>query len=98
MLAHCVESLDYDLLHLGHQVVLDADIFVCVVLVNVVLELVETQLVSVFKLPVGLALDLHCIVCQVHKRVVHVLQIYAIVTTGGSQVALREEVQIRVMR
>lgn len=78
--------------------VLHADSCVCVVLVDVVLELVETQLVPVFELPVGLALHLHRVVRQVHKSVVHVLQIYAIVTTGGSQVALREEVQIRVMR
>jgi len=98
LLAHRVEGLHDDLLHLRHEVVLDADVLVRVVLVDVLLELREAQLVAVLELAVGLTFHLHRVVGQVHEGIVHVLQIYAIVTARSPQVALREEVQIRVMR
>lgn len=97
LLTDRIERFNDNFLHLGHEVVLNADLGFRVVFVNVVLELVERELVPVLKLPVRLALHLHGVVGQVHEGVIHILQIYAIVTAGGAQVALREEVQVGVM-
>ena len=97
LLTDRTERFNDDFLHLGHEMVLDTDLGFWVVLVNIVLELVERELVPVFELPIRFTLYLHGVVCQMHKRVIYILQIYAIVTAGGAQVALREEVQVRVM-
>ena len=61
-------------------------------------QVCEIELIALLKLAILGAVPLDSVVGQVHEGIVHVLQIYAIVTARSPQVALREEVQIRVMR
>lgn len=64
-------------MHLGHQLVVHAHPALRVVLVDVVLERVETQLVSVLEVSVVLRVLLDRVVRQMHEGIVDVLQVDA---------------------
>lgn len=67
------ENINGHLVHLGHNVSLEADVQVRVVLVQVGLEFIIAQLVTWFVSAVVLGLLLNGIVSQVHKLVVQVV-------------------------
>lgn len=64
-------------MHLRYQVVVDIDIAVCIVLINVVLELGETQHIAVLVVSIILSMLLNSVVCQVNESIIDVLQVYA---------------------
>lgn len=88
---HSVECFDSDLLHLGYQVVLNTDARLGVMLVNVVLELLERELVSVFELSVRFTVFLNGVVRQMDERIINVIEVDTVVCTTGSQVPFWEE-------
>lgn len=57
--------------------VVDIDIAVCIVLINVVLELGETQHIAVLVVSIILSMLLNSVVCQVNESIIDVLQVYA---------------------
>ena len=57
--------------------VVDIDIAVCIVLINVVLELGETQHIAVLVVSIILSMLLNSIVCQMNESIIDVLQVYA---------------------
>ena len=64
-------------MHLWNQVVVDIDIALCIVLINVVLELGETQHIAVLVVSIILSMLLNSVVCQVNESIIDVLQVYA---------------------
>lgn len=57
--------------------VVDIDIALCIVLINVVLELGETQHIAVLVVSIILSMLLNSVVCQVNESIIDVLQVYA---------------------
>lgn len=68
------------------------------ILIKVLLEGCKRQLVAVFEASIVLVVLLHCVVGQVHKGVVDVLEVDRVVSRAGAQVPLGEEVQVVLMR
>ena len=68
------------------------------ILIKVLLEGCERQLVAVFESPIVLVVLLHCVVGQVDKGVVDVLEVDRVVSRAGAQVPLGEEVQVVLVR
>lgn len=96
LLLHRVNCLHNDMLHVLHQILLHINLHLpIVVLFYVLLQIIERQLVSIFKLPIGLAVLLHCVVGQMDELVLAVVNL--VVLTGCSQVALFEEVHLHLL-
>ena len=72
---HRVKSLEDDLMHLRHEVVVDGDAAVRVEVVNVLLECRKAQLVTVFEVTIIFSMLLDSIIGKVHESVVDILQV-----------------------
>ena len=84
-------------MHLGHQVIVNGDFCLGVVLVNVVLEGREAQLVAVFKVSVVLGVLLNGVVGQVHESIVYVLEVNTKLGRRCAQISFLEEEQVVVL-
>ena len=92
-----VDGLDDDFLHDGDDVSVDVDATVGLLLVQQLLESPVAQLVAVFELPVGIQLFLDSVVGQVDSRIVHVLEVNAVLAARGPDVAFAEVVEVVVL-
>jgi len=75
-MAHTEKSVDCNVSHAWKEVLVYADAFVGMVLVDVSLQVMKTERVSFFVLSVPFSLNLQTLVGQMHE-VVSVLQVVA---------------------
>ena len=80
-----------DLLHLGHYFCLEKGIGLLMSLLQKLLKLLETELISVFELGVIWRVFLDCVIGQVDKFVIDVGLARRVLRAAGADVALLEE-------
>lgn len=74
-LSDSTERLEDTFVHLGDQIFVDTEVFVCIVVVYVVLKLGITQLVSILKIAIIGGILLHSVIGQVNKGIVNVFEV-----------------------
>ena len=96
-LPYGIECLNDNLMHLRHQISIDIDIPIGIVLINILLKPWEAKLISILKVSIISGMLLHRIIGQMHKGVVNIFQVNAKLSGRGSQVALFEEEEVQVL-